>query len=144
MALLINGAVDRIFKISTSKKPPSCLADSYGTPTGLHAAADKIGDGAPLGMVFQGRVPVKHYTEFNQEAQQRNLITTRIIRLRGLDPERNTGTGCDSYERYIYIHGTNHEDRIGAPFSGGCVEMGNTDVVALFNMLQEGDLIWIY
>ena len=51
--------------------------------------------------------------------------------------------GCDSYARYIYIHGTNHEDRIGEPFSAGCVEMLNTEVVELFNAVAEGDLIWI-
>ena len=35
------------------------------------------------------------------------------------------------------------EDRIGEPFSGGCIEMLNTDVVELFNAVAEGDLIWI-
>lgn len=106
--------------------------------------ADKIGDGAPIGMVFKGRVPVgKLFSEFPEEAQQRNLITTRIIRLRGLEPGYNSGEGCDSYERYIYIHGTNQENRIGKPFSGGCVEMLNTEVIELFDVVAEGDLISI-
>ena len=136
--------MQRVFSISTSKNPPSCLADSYGTPLGLHAMADKIGNGAPLGMVFKGRVATgQHFSEFSADEQQRNLITTRIIRLRGLDPGRNSGEGCDSYARYIYIHGTNHENRIGEPFSGGCVEMLNTEVIELFDAVAEGDLIWI-
>lgn len=144
LALIYDGALQRIFSISTSKNPPSCQADSYGTPLGLHALADKIGDGEPLGMVFKGRVPTgQHFSGHPAEEQGRNLITTRIIRLRGLETGHNSGSGCDSYERYVYIHGTNHEDRIGEPFSGGCVEMHNTEVVELFDAVAEGDLIWI-
>ena len=94
-------------------------------------------------MVFKGRLPTGQiFPEFPEGEQQRNLITTRIIRLRGLEPD-NSSAGCDSYARYIYIHGTNHEDRIGEPFSGGCVEMLNTEVVELFEAVAEGDLIWI-
>jgi hypothetical protein len=143
LALIFDGVLQRVFSISTSKNTPSCKADSYGTPLGLHAMADKIGAGEPIGMVFKGRVPTGQiFSEFPEDEQQRNLITTRIIRLRGLEPD-NSGTGCDSYARYIYIHGSNHEDRIGEPFSGGCVEMLNTEVVELFEAVAEGDLIWI-
>jgi len=144
LALICDGALERIFAISTSKNPPSCKADSYGTPLGLHALADRIGDGEPLGMVFKGRVPTgQHFSDYPEEEQGRNLITTRIIRLRGLETGQNRGHGCDSYERYVYIHGTNHEDRIGEPFSGGCVELRNIDVVELFDTVSEGDHVWI-
>ncbi|MDB2682359.1 L,D-transpeptidase [Opitutales bacterium] len=144
LALLRNGTIERIFSISTSKNPPSCQADSYGTPLGLHALGDKIGADAPLGMVFKGRVATgQHFSECSTDAQQRNLITTRIIRLRGLEAGHNSGAGCDSYERYIYIHGTNHEARIGVPFSGGCIELRNSDMAELFDCVDEGDLIWI-
>lgn len=143
LTLLNEGQIERVFPISTSKNPPSCLADSYGTPTGLHKLGDKIGEGEPLGMVFKGRVPVKHYSEFSVEEQVANLITTRIIRMHGLESGKNSGDGCDSYARYVYIHGTNHEDRIGQPFSGGCVEMLNQDVIELFETVTEGDLLWI-
>jgi lipoprotein-anchoring transpeptidase ErfK/SrfK len=71
------------------------------------------------------------------------LITSRILRLRGLEIGKNCGKGRDSYDRYIYIHGSNHEDRISQPFSGGCVEMLNADVIELFDQVDEGDLIWI-
>jgi hypothetical protein len=144
MALLVGGQIKRVFNLSTSRNPPCCLADSFGTPCGLHAAADKIGDGQPLGMVFKGRVPTgRIFSEYPAEEQAHNLITTRIIRMRGLEAGVNAGIGRDSYERYIYIHGTNHEDRIGEPFSGGCLEMRNADVVKLFEVLKENDLIWI-
>jgi len=119
------------------------MENSFGTPLGLHALADKIGDGEPEGMVFKGRVPQGHFSEFPAEDKERNLITTRIIRLRGLEADYNKGPGCDSYDRYIYIHGTNHEDRIGQPFSGGCIEMYNTEVVDLFDQVDEGDVLSI-
>ena len=144
MALLEKGEISAVFSISTSKNPPSCLADSYGTPTGLHAIADKIGAGAPEGTVFKGREPTGQvYSQVSSEDGERNLITSRILRLRGLEIGKNSGEGRDSYDRYIYIHGSNHEDRIGQPFSGGCVEMFNADVIELFDRVDEGDLIWI-
>lgn len=143
MALVIDGEIERIFRISTSKKPPSCLADSYGTPVGLHKLADFIGDGAIEGMVFRGRVPTKHFLQYTPEEQRSNLITSRIIRLQGLEVGKNSGDGCDTFARYVYIHGTNHEDRIGVPFSSGCIEMLNSDVIELFEIVRPDDLIVI-
>lgn len=132
-----------VLSVSTSKNPPSCKAESYGTPLGLHAIADRIGDGEPEGTVFKGRVPQGHYRDLPEMDQSRNLITSRILRLRGLQAGKNLGPGCDSYERYIYIHGTNHEDRIGEPFSGGCIELRNDAIIQLFNEVATGDLVWI-
>jgi len=143
LALIENGQIRRTFPVSTSAKPPSCMEDSNGTPLGLHAAADKIGDGEPLGMVFRGRRPTRLVSEFSDEARETNLITTRIVRLRGLEPGINAGPGRDSYDRYIYLHGTNHEDRIGRPFSGGCIELRNPEILELFELIEEGDLVWI-
>jgi hypothetical protein len=57
MALLEKGKISAVFAISTSKNPPSCLADSYGTPTGLHAVADKIGADAPEGQSSKAECP---------------------------------------------------------------------------------------
>ena len=145
MVIIEKEEISTVFSISTSKNPPSCLADSYGTPTGLHAIADKIGAGAPKGTVFKGRLPTGQiYSQVSSEDATRNLITSRILRLRGLEIGKNSGEGRDSYDRYIYIHGTNHEERIGQPFSGGCVEMLNADVIELFDQVDESDLIWIY
>ena len=144
LALVRKGTVAKTYAISTSKNPPSNQADSFGTPSGLHAIADKIGGDQIEGMVFKGRVPTGRHFSFSSDADAaRNLITSRILRLRGLEPGKNAGAGCDSYDRYIYLHGTNHEDRIGQPFSGGCVEMRNADVIELFAMVESGDLVWI-
>ena len=141
--LLINGKLSQEYTVSTSKNPSSCVANSYGTPTGLHAIATMIGSEEPSGMVFEGRVPKKHFTKLTIQQQQSNLITSRIIRLRGLEHGVNLGDGYDTYNRYIYIHGTNHEERIGSPFSGGCIEMRNFDIIELFKQVSEKHLVWI-
>ena len=135
--------------VSTSLRPPSNVKDSLGTPRGLHEIAEKIGAGQPPGIVFKARVATgKHFSELGPEDQARNLITTRILRLRGLEPGVNAGADAagqvvDSLERYIYIHGTNHEDRLGTPFSGGCIEMGNLGILELFDEVRARDLVWI-
>lgn len=144
MALFENGSVVRKYPVSTSANPPSCLADSFGTPTGLHAVVEKIGTEAPEGMVFKGRIATGQlFAEVSPEDAARNLITSRILRLRGLEPGKNSGEGCDTYDRYVYIHGTNHEDRIGKPASAGCVQLRNREMIELFDLVETGDLVWI-
>ena len=49
----------------------------------------------------------------------------------------------DSYHRYIYIHGTAEEEKIGAPASHGCVRMRNRDVIELFDRVDEGCKVYI-
>ena len=48
-----------------------------------------------------------------------------------------------SRDRFIYVHGTRHEDKIGIPDSHGCVQMRNTDVAELFALVDEGAQIII-
>ena len=130
------------YVISTSLRPPSNVRDSLGTPRGLHEIAERVGDGQPPGVVFKSRVPTgKHYTEFPDAGP--NLITTRILWLRGLEPGVNQGGDVDSHQRYIYIHGTNHEQRIGEPFSGGCVLMRNLEVIELYDQVRPEDQVLI-
>ncbi len=144
MLVFDDGGRVRQYPVSTSKRPPSNVADSRGTPRGLHRVAERIGSGEPAGMVFRGRRPVgKRFAEMPAEDRERNLVTSRILWLEGLEPGINAGPGRDSRERSIYIHGTNHEDRIGRPFSGGCIEMMNTDVIELFDATPLHSLVWI-
>jgi hypothetical protein len=130
--------------ISTSLRPPSNRKDSRGTPRGLHEIAERIGAGALPGTVFKGRVNLgQHFNELSGEEHTKNLITSRILWLRGRELGVNAGGEVDSYERYIYMHGTNHEEKLGTPFSGGCIEMRNLEIIALFEEIRVGDLIWI-
>lgn len=139
-----NGELVRSYVISTSRRPNSCTKGSLGTPWGLHAIAERIGAGQPPGMVFRARVPTgQHFNELPDALAEENLITSRILWLEGLETGVNRGNDVDSHDRYIYIHGTNHEDRLGTPFSGGCVLMRNADIVALYEELRAGDQVWI-
>lgn len=123
------------YPVSTSRKPPSCVENSLGTPLGWHKVVKKIGAGEPAGMVFIGRKPTgKCYWEYPVDDSE-NRITTRILRLRGLQPGLNSGPGVDTYDRYVYIHGTNQEDRIGSPNSHGCILLANADVIELFEIV---------
>ena len=40
-------------------------------------------------------------------------VTTRILWLSGEEDGINKGGNVDSYQRYIYIHGTSEEGRLG-------------------------------
>jgi lipoprotein-anchoring transpeptidase ErfK/SrfK len=82
------------------------------------------------GTVFKSRKPVKPTKKMLRDD---DLVMTRILWLDGLEP-RNANT----HARYVYIHGTNHEDEIGAPQSHGCIRMRNADVIELFDRVEEG------
>jgi hypothetical protein len=132
------------FPISTSRRPPSNVKGSLGTPRGLHEIAERIGGGQPPGIVFRARVSTgHHYSELPDPTAEANLITSRILWLRGLEPGVNRGGEVDTHDRYVYIHGTNHESRIGEPLSAGCVLMRNLDIIALYEEVRAGDMVWI-
>ena len=149
MQLFRGSELVRSYVISTSKRPPSNVKDSLGTPRGLHAIAEKIGADQPPGMVFKSRVPTgRHFHELPDAETHPNLITSRILWLRGLESGVNQGVNAagesvDTHARYVYLHGTNHEDRLGTPQSAGCVLMGNLDIIALYDEVRTGDLVWI-
>ena len=72
-----------------------------------------------------------------------DFITSRIIWLSGLEPDYNKGKGVDSYQRYIYIHGTDEEGRLGKPASHGCIRMANQDIIDLYSDVEIDTLIYI-
>ena len=132
------------YAISTSRRPPSNVKNSLGTPRGLHAIAERIGGGQPIGMVFKSRTSTgRHFSETADPEGSTNLITSRILWLRGLEDGVNLGGDVDTHDRYIYIHGTDREDRIGEPISAGCVLMRNRDIVDLYEEVRVGDWVWI-
>jgi lipoprotein-anchoring transpeptidase ErfK/SrfK len=63
--------------------------------------------------------------------------------LDGLEPGFNKDGVNDSFSRYIYIHGTSDEKRIGRPVSHGCIRMTNKDVIELYDNALENDLVLI-
>ena len=129
------------FDCSTSRFGTGIRENSFKTPPGLHRITDKIGSGAPPGRIFKGRKDTG--VDWDQRPIEENLILTRILRLEGLEHGINKGAGVDSYERFIYIHGTNKEALIGTPLSHGCLCLRNQDVVRLFELVNEGTLVYI-
>ncbi len=109
---------------------------SNRTPLGSFVVKEKHGDGAESGTIFKSRQPAGHWTP-GMETKS-DLVLTRILWLHGLEP-RNANT----FQRYIYIHGTNDEASIGRAASHGCVRMRNRDVIALFDQVPVGTPVWI-
>jgi lipoprotein-anchoring transpeptidase ErfK/SrfK len=123
--------IERTFSVSTSRFGLGTKEGSFKTPTGRFRIAQKIGDGQPLETVYKARVPVRASRRtLNSDG---DLVMSRILWLDGLDAEN-----ANTFDRYIYIHGTNHEDRIGEPESHGCIRMKNADVAELFDLVEVG------
>ena len=116
--------------VSTSRFGLGFEIGSRKTPTGRFRIVEKIGGQAPIGTVFKGRRPIAAPVDRSAES---DLITSRILWLDGLD-ENNANTR----DRYIYIHGTNHEKSIGQPSSNGCVRMRDADIIELFDLVEVG------
>jgi len=128
-----------------SPRPPSNQEGSLATPLGLHQVAEKLGDGALAGTVFVGRVSTEQTYQQRDDfgPEQKALVTTRILWLSGLEPAVNQGGEVDSYRRYIYIHGTNHPEKLPNPHSAGCLNLHDDDLMALFATAPVGTWVWI-
>lgn len=144
---LMNGnEVSKTYTVSTSRYGIGSRIKSRKTPLGLHRIAEKIGEGAPLGAIFDGK---RRYTGetsiiyIDDTKLSENYELTRIIRLEGMQPKINKGKGIDSSKRLIYIHGTAEEGLIGTPASIGCIRMKNSDVIELFNLVNIGMIVEI-
>lgn len=134
----------KAYVISTSKMPPSCIENSLGTPWGLHEVSEIIGSSSPIGTVFKGRVDTGYlYRELPVEEQKSNLITTRILRLKGLELGKNLGGCVDTHARYVYVHGTNNESKLGKPASSGCIQVSNKDAVELAKIIPVSSFLMI-
>ena len=125
----------RTYPVSTSRFGVGTEQGSMKTPTGRFSVAEKIGGDTPSGTVFQSRVALKPGDPL---PSTEDLVMSRILWLDGLE-EHNANTR----DRFIYIHGTKHEDKIGTPASHGCIRMRNADVVELFTLVDEGTHVLI-
>ncbi len=141
-ALLVErGEVTGSWPVSTAANGIGGASGSFKTPPGWHRVHRRIGAGAAAGSVFVSREPTGEV--WRGETRDDDLILTRVLTLEGLEDGVNRGPGCDSLERYIYLHGTNHEDSLGEPGSHGCVRFSNAAIVELFDRLEEGDPVVI-
>jgi lipoprotein-anchoring transpeptidase ErfK/SrfK len=119
----------RTYQVSTSRFGIGTKQGSLKTPVGRFRVAEKIGADTPAGTIFRSRVPLNPGDPLPPTD---DLVMSRILWLDGLD-EHNANTR----DRFIYIHGTKHEGKIGSPASCGCVRMRNADVVELFDLVDQ-------
>jgi hypothetical protein len=135
----------KIYPISTAIKGEGSQLGSEQTPIGIHQVKEKFGQDAPFASIFVGRqetgkiakiihAPIDYRTDH---------VTSRILWLDGLETGKNKGSDVDSYQRFIYIHGTAEEGLIGRKASHGCIRMLNKDVIRLFEQLPTNSLIYI-
>lgn len=126
-------AADRLvqeYPCSTSKFGLGSVPGSNHTPLGRFRIGEMIGHGAEAGTIFRGRQPVGLW---QGEPADDDYVLTRILWLDGLEPHN-----ANTRDRYIYIHGTNQEKRIGTPASHGCIRLTNAGVIDLFNRVAPG------
>ncbi len=142
---VINNEIILNYTISSSKYGVGNKENSNKTPLGLHRIKEKHGDKTPLnglliGRVFYGNIAEIHLDNTKSSGDE---ITSRILWLEGIEKGINKGDGIDSYERYIYIHGTSEEGLLGKPASHGCIRMSNKDVIDLYKKIEVGTLVLI-
>ena len=118
----------RRYPVSTSRFGLGSEENSQKTPLGKFRISDKIGESMPAGTIFVGRVPLRPKDPL---PLTEDLVLSRILWLDGVEPHN-----ANTHNRFIYIHGTRHEDKIGEPDSHGCIRMRNADVIELFDLVD--------
>ena len=140
-----NDSIIKEYIISSSAYGIGSKAGSNKTPIGLHSIKEKYGDNTPIngkmtGRVFHGNIATIYTDETRSKTDD---VTSRILWLEGLEKGKNKGKGIDSFSRYIYIHGTSEEGRLGKPASHGCIRMKNKEVIDLYKLVEVGTLVLI-
>jgi len=140
-----NDSILKEYIISSSAYGIGSESGSNKTPIGMHRIKEKHGDKTPvngrmIGRVFYGNIASIYTDETKSETDD---VTSRIFWLEGVEKGKNKGKGIDSYKRYIYIHGTSEEGRLGKPASHGCIRMKNKEVIDLYKLIEVGTLVLI-
>lgn len=128
MLLTQFGKPVKSYPVSTSKFGLGDTPDSMCTPLGSMKVAKKIGNHQPSGAVFKSRQPTGEVIKPNTPG--RDPIITRIIWLKGTE-----SCNQNAFKRYIYIHGTPEEERLGQAASYGCIRMSSQDILDLYSRI---------
>jgi hypothetical protein len=142
--LIENNKVTESHLISTAKAGLGSHKGSNKTPLGVHQVSNKYGKDATLGTIFKARQNTHRVAKILTEPGARSKadnVTTRILWLSGMEAGINKDGNVDSHARYIYIHGTDEEGRLGKPASHGCIRMKNQAVIDLFKKVPVGTLV---
>ena len=136
------------YAISSAEAGIGNQSGSNQTPLGVHQITEKIGENSQVASIFKARVNTHRIAKIIKTPgtkSEADNITSRILWLEGLEVGVNKGTdrdgnSVDSHSRYIYIHGTDEEGRLGEAASHGCIRMANQDVIELFDEVEVGCL----
>ena len=120
----------RSYPISSSRFGIGTEPGSFKTPLGEFRIAEKIGHDAESGTIFKAR---RALGPNDPLPDTEDFITSRILWLDGMEEDN-----ANTRDRFIYIHGTRHENTVGRPDSHGCIRMRNADVIELFDLVEEG------
>ena len=145
LSVYIENKLLNTYFISTGIKGTGQQINSGRTPLGWHCVAEKFGDLAVENAVFIARKETGevYSPKLKTQFPNRDWILTRILRLKGLETAFNLGGEVDTYERYIYIHGTPDEVILGEKGSKGCIRMNNKDIISIYNLLSIGTPVYI-
>ena len=140
MTVVRNEKILYEYSISTGKNGAGEKRDSGMTPRGRHIIRAKIGAKLPANTVLVGRRPTGeiYSPELRMKHPDRDWILTRIFWLSGCEPGKNRLGDVDTMRRYIYIHGTPDDVRMGEPGSKGCIRMRNHEIISLFDIVPVG------
>ena len=133
------------YPISSSSYGEGQQENSYKTPLGNHIIKEMIGSSATKDTIFISRINTKRAASLIKEPidTDNDYVTSRIMWLEGEEEGFNKGGSVDSYQRYIYIHGTQEEGLIGSKASHGCIRMFNNDVIDLYQRVNIGTKVLI-
>lgn len=140
------GGEQKTYPVSTALNGAGEQQDSGKTPRGRHAIRAKIGAGYPAGAVLVGRrwQGEIYSPTLAQMWPARDWILSRILWLSGLELGVNRLGQCDTFRRYIYIHGTPSTEPMGVPRSHGCIRMHDADIIELFDEVDVGTEVFIH
>lgn len=130
------------YPVSTAAAGIGNERNSLRTPPGKHRICAMIGEGMPANTVFIGRRPAGFYIPGKSDPS-RDWILGRILWLDGMELGRNKRGCVDTKRRYIYIHGTHDEARLGRPVSHGCIRMSLADMLEVFEHTRTGERVLI-
>jgi len=149
--LIKNQKLKSSYSISSAEAGVGNQSGSYQTPLGIHYISEKFGENTTIATIFKARKnthAIAKILNTHDAKSTEDNITSRILWLDGLEEGLNKGfdqqgNNVDSHSRYIYIHGTDEEGRLGKAASHGCIRMANKDIIELFDKVEVGCLVVI-
>jgi len=135
-----NGSTTEALTVSTAAKGFGNEKGSKQTPTGLMQVTNSVMASDKFEVLIgqqETNVILGPYKK-SERAGHCAEVLTGLLNLKGVE-ECNKNIS----QRSIYIHGTNREQVLGKPASGGCIRVSNNDVITLVNKIKRGTYVYV-